>query len=76
MHNEHRKKEEREKPVSEFIDPVVTKTSPKRSFSVIENERYGLVFAKTGSVNSGIGGGRGGRRRSLIIRRLESLILY
>jgi hypothetical protein len=30
-------------PVPEFIDPVFTKTSPKRSFSVIENERFGLV---------------------------------
>ncbi len=35
--------------VPEFIDPVFTKTSPKRSFSVIQNERFGLVFAKTGS---------------------------
>ncbi len=33
-----------------FIDPVFTKTSPKRSFSVIENERFGLVFANTGSI--------------------------
>jgi hypothetical protein len=24
----------------------------KRSFSVTENERFGLVFAKTGSINS------------------------
>ncbi len=39
----------------EFIDPVLAKTSPKRSFSVIENERFGLVFAKTGSINSGTG---------------------
>jgi hypothetical protein len=39
--------------VPEFIDPVVTKTSPKRSFSVIQNERFGLVFAKTGSIISG-----------------------
>ncbi len=37
----------------EFIDPVFEKTSPKRSFSIIENERFGLVFAKTGSINSG-----------------------
>ncbi len=37
----------------EFIDPVFTKTSPKRSFSVIQNERFGLVFAKTGSIISG-----------------------
>ena len=29
------------------------KTSPKRSYSVIENERFGLVFAKTGSIISG-----------------------
>jgi hypothetical protein len=38
----------RKRPVPEFIDPVFTKTSPKRSFSVIQNERFGLVFAKTG----------------------------
>ena len=38
--------------VPELIDPVFTKTSPKPSFSVIENERFGLVFAKTGSINS------------------------
>jgi hypothetical protein len=29
------------------------KTSPKRSYSVIENERFGRVFAKTGSIISG-----------------------
>jgi hypothetical protein len=40
-------------PVPEFIDPVFTKTRPKRSFSVIQNERFGLVFAKTGSIISG-----------------------
>ncbi len=40
-------------PVPEIIDPVFTKTSPKRSFSVIQNERFGLVFVKTGSINSG-----------------------
>jgi hypothetical protein len=38
--------------VSEFIDPVFAKTSPKRSFSITKNERIGLVFAKTGSINS------------------------
>jgi hypothetical protein len=37
-------------PVPEFIDPVFTKISPKRSLSVIKNERVGLVFAKTGSI--------------------------
>ncbi len=36
--------------VPEFIDPVFVKTSPKHSFSMTENERFGLVFAKTGSV--------------------------
>ncbi len=41
--------------VPEFIDPVFAKTSPKRSFSVIQNERFGLVFAKTGSIISGTG---------------------
>jgi hypothetical protein len=41
--------------VPEFIDPVFAKTSPTRSFLVIENERYGLCFAETGSTNSGTG---------------------
>ncbi len=41
------------KRVAEFIDPVFAKTSPKRSFLMTENERFGLVFAKTGSINSG-----------------------
>ncbi len=42
-------------PVLEFIDPVFAKISPRRSFSMTENERFGLVFAKTGSINSGTG---------------------
>jgi hypothetical protein len=42
-------------PVPEFIDSVFVKTSPNRSFSVSENERFGLVFAKSGSINSGTG---------------------
>jgi hypothetical protein len=41
--------------VPEFIDPVFVKTSPKRSFSITENERFGLVFVKTGSINSSTG---------------------
>jgi len=41
--------------VPEIIDPVFTKTSPKRSFSMTENERFGLDFANTGSINSGTG---------------------
>ncbi len=40
----------------EFIDPVFTKTSPKRSFTVVQNERFGLVFTKTGSMISGTEG--------------------
>jgi hypothetical protein len=40
-------------PVPEIIDPVYTKTGPKRSFCMTENERFGLVFTKTGSINSG-----------------------
>jgi hypothetical protein len=39
--------------VPEFIDLILAKTSPKRSFSMTENERFGLVFAKTGSIISG-----------------------
>ncbi len=39
--------------VPEFIDPVFAKTSLKRSFSVSESERFRLVSAKTGSINSG-----------------------
>jgi hypothetical protein len=41
--------------VPEFIDPVFAKTSSKRSFSVIENERVGACFRKTRSINSGTG---------------------
>ncbi len=39
--------------VPELEDQVFAKTSQKWPFSVIENERFGLVFAKTGSINSG-----------------------
>ena len=45
-------------PVPEFIDPVFEKTSPKRSFLVIEYERFVLVFAKSGSINSATAGDR------------------
>ncbi len=48
----------RKSPVPEIIDPVFTKTSPKRSFCMTENERFGLVFTKTGSINSGMHGVR------------------
>jgi hypothetical protein len=41
--------------VPEIKDPDFTKTSPKRSLCMTENERFGLVFTKTGSINSGKG---------------------
>jgi|688.fasta_scaffold573212_1 hypothetical protein len=41
--------------VPEIIDPVFTKTSPKCSFTMTENEHFGLVFTKTGSITSGTG---------------------
>jgi hypothetical protein len=41
--------------VLEFIDPVFTKTSPKRSFSLNRKRAFWLVFAKTGSIISGSG---------------------
>ncbi len=37
----------------EFIDPRFRENNPKRSYSVIKNARFGLVFAKTGSIISG-----------------------
>ncbi len=37
----------------EIIDPVFVKTSQNARFLVSENERFGLVFVKTGSINSG-----------------------
>jgi hypothetical protein len=43
------------KSVPEFIDPVFTKTSPKRSFSLNRKRAFWLVFAKTGSIISGTG---------------------
>ncbi len=39
--------------VPEIIDPVFTKTSQNARFLLSENERFGLVFVKTGSINSG-----------------------
>ncbi len=41
------------KPVPEFIVPVFTKTSPKRSISLNRKRAFWLVFAKTGSIISG-----------------------
>jgi hypothetical protein len=41
--------------VPEIIDPVFAKTSQNARFLLSENERFGLVFVKTGSINSGKG---------------------
>jgi len=42
--------------VPKIIDPVFAKTSQNARFLLSENERFGLVFVKTGSINSGTGG--------------------
>jgi hypothetical protein len=39
--------------VPEIIDPVFAKTSQYARFLLSENERFGLVFVKTGLINSG-----------------------
>ncbi len=39
----------------EIINPVFAKTSQNARFLLSENERFGLVFVKTGSLNSGTG---------------------
>jgi hypothetical protein len=39
--------------VPEIIDLVFAKTSQNARFLLSENERFGLVFVKTGSINSG-----------------------
>jgi hypothetical protein len=41
--------------VPEIIHPVFAKTSQNARFLLSENERFGLVFVKTGSINSGTG---------------------
>jgi hypothetical protein len=40
-------------PVPEIIDPVFAKTGQNARFLLSENERFELVFVKTGSINSG-----------------------
>jgi hypothetical protein len=39
-------------PLPEIIDPVFAKTSQNARFLLSENERFGLVSVKTGSINS------------------------
>jgi hypothetical protein len=45
------------RPVPETIDTVFAKTSPKRSLSMTEYERFGLVFTKTRVYKFGHGSG-------------------
>jgi hypothetical protein len=40
--------------------PCFAKTSQNARFLLSENERFGLVFVKTGSINSGTGEPEGG----------------
>ncbi len=44
----------------EIIDPVFAKTSQNARFLLSENERFGLVFVITGSINSGTDAGPSG----------------
>jgi hypothetical protein len=53
--NDTRIRDRKKSSVPEFIDPVFTKTSPKRSFSLHRKRAFWLVFAKTGSIISGTG---------------------
>ncbi len=39
--------------LQQCIDPVFAKTNQNARFLLSENERFGLVFVKTGSINSG-----------------------
>jgi hypothetical protein len=43
----------KQRPVPEIIDTVFAKTSQNARFLLSENERFGLVFVKTGSINLG-----------------------
>jgi hypothetical protein len=51
--NSRRKRMPLNPSVAEIIDPVFAKTSQNARFLLSENERFGLVFVKTGPINSG-----------------------
>ncbi len=56
--------------VPEIIDPVFAKTSQYARFLLGENERFGLVFVKTGYINSAKGidsGGAGTLNRVIVL---------
>jgi hypothetical protein len=58
-------------PVPEIIDPVFAKTSQNARFLLSENERFGLVFVKTGSINLGTGDFKG-----TVFRKIEWVIIH
>jgi hypothetical protein len=43
------------RPVPEIYRPSFRENKENRSFSISENERFGLVFAKTEPINTGTG---------------------
>jgi hypothetical protein len=63
--------------VPEFIDPVFTKTSPKRSFSLNRKRAFWLVFAKTGSIISGteIGKIEAKKKNWIKVKRTDAVFL-
>jgi hypothetical protein len=61
--------------VPEIIEPVFTKTSQYARFLLSENERFGLVFVKTGSINSGNGQFTCYMKSNLKMNRLYTLAL-
>ncbi len=63
----------------EIIETVFAKTSPKRSFSMTEYERFGLVFTKTRVYKFGHWGiamGPGGKYYSFIIPFFYCFIFF
>jgi hypothetical protein len=63
--------------VPEIIDPVFAKTSQNARFLLSENERFGLVFVKTGSINSGKGDAHSSEDPTYIfleMRRVRGLV--
>jgi hypothetical protein len=64
-------------PVPEIIDPVFAKTSQNARFLLSENERFGLVFVKTRSINSDTDScrrERGGREAGRLVNQGKKVI--
>jgi hypothetical protein len=63
--------------VPEIIDPVFAKTSQNARFLLSENERFGLVFVKTGSINSGTGiDSKGSIPQAYVFRQAGTATLF